>query len=141
MLTTVIVFLTAALLTGLVRSYLLRRKILDSPKKRSSHSVPTPRGGGVSIVVAFLLAVLMFAQRGTISTSLGSALIGGGLAVALVGFVDDLFQVPVWTRLLIHFAAAGWALWRLDGMGSLHLGFTVWNWGWIGQVVVLVGLV
>jgi Fuc2NAc and GlcNAc transferase len=140
-LTIVFAFLASASLTALVRRYLLRRKVLDIPNGRSSHSLPTPRGGGLSIVVVFLGIVLRFAHRGAISASLGSALIWGGLAVAGVGFLDDHFPIPARVRLLVHFAAAGWALWKLNGMGPLHLGWIIWNWGWVGQLVALVGLV
>ena len=41
-------------LTALLRRYALARSLLDVPNARSSHSLPTPRGGGVAIVVAFL---------------------------------------------------------------------------------------
>jgi Fuc2NAc and GlcNAc transferase len=136
-----VIFFASALLTALVRRYLLSRDILDIPNVRSSHSAPIPRGGGLSIVVLFLLTVLLLVHRGVISTSLGSALGGGGLAVALAGFLDDCFQVPAWLRLLIHFAAAGWALWQLGGVGPLQLGWILWEWGWVGHLVALVGLV
>jgi Fuc2NAc and GlcNAc transferase len=138
---TVVAFLATALLTALVRRYLFRRKAMDIPNERSSHSVPTPRGGGVGIVVVFLLIVLLFIQRGAMSSNLGWALIAGGLAVAVAGFLDDHFRVSAWLRLLIHFAAAAWALWRLDGMGPLHLGWISWDWGWVGQILALGGLV
>lgn len=141
MLVGLVAFVASALFTGLARRYLLSRKVLDIPNARSSHAVPTPRGGGVSIVVVFLLAVLLFVLRGVISNSLGWALIGGGLAVAVAGFLDDHFRVPAWLRLLIHFATAGWALWQLNGMGPLHLGWIIWDWDWVGQIVALVGLV
>jgi Fuc2NAc and GlcNAc transferase len=140
-LTILFAFLASVLLTALMRAYLLRRKVLDIPNVRSSHSAPTPRGGGLSIVVVSLGIVLWFASRGAISAGLGWGLIGGGLAVAGIGFLDDHFPVPARLRLLVHFAAAGWALWWLGGMGPLHLGWMIWNWGWVGQVVALVGLV
>ena len=95
----------------------------------------------MSIVLVFLLAVLWLVQRGVLASNLGWALTGGGLALALTGLLDDHFRLPVRVRLLIHFAAAGWALWQLDGMGPLNLGWIVWDWGWLGQLVALVGLV
>jgi Fuc2NAc and GlcNAc transferase len=137
----IVTLVAAALLTGLARHYLLTRKVLDIPNGRSLHFVPIPRGGGVSIVVVFLLAVLLFVQRGTLSNGLGWALIGGGLAVAVAGFLDDHFQVSAGYRLLIHFAAGGWALWQIHGAGPLHLGWTVWDWSWLGQFAALVGVV
>ena len=39
--------LTTAAFVCLVRTQLLRRNILDRPNVRSSHAIPTPRGGGI----------------------------------------------------------------------------------------------
>jgi Fuc2NAc and GlcNAc transferase len=137
----IVTLVAAALLTGLARHYLLSQKVLDIPNGRSLHFVPVPRGGGVSIVVVFVLALLFFMQRGVLSKGLGWALVGGGLTVAVAGFLDDHFQVSAGLRLLIHFAAAGWALWQIHGAGPLHLGFAVWDWSWLGQFTALVGVV
>lgn len=137
----IIALLASSVLTGLIRRYLLRRNILDIPNARSSHSVPTPRGGGLSIVVVFLLAVLLFVRGGTLPVVLVGQIIGGGLTVASAGFLDDHFRISARLRLLMHIAAAAWALWQLNGVGPLYLGWISWNWSWIGQLVSLVGLV
>ena len=50
----VAVFLAALLLTRLLRLYALSRSLMDVPNERSSHAVPTPRGGGLAIVLSFL---------------------------------------------------------------------------------------
>src|SRR5690606_1896261 len=42
--------LLSALLTWSVRRYSLRNKIIDTPNERSSHTIPTPRGGGLGFV-------------------------------------------------------------------------------------------
>jgi Fuc2NAc and GlcNAc transferase len=141
MLTILIFFLSSLVLTGVVRRYATRWRLLDIPNPRSSHSVPTPRGGGISIVVVFVLAVLWFVAKGTISNSVGHALVWGGLAVAVVGLLDDRFCVPAWGRLSVHFAAAGWALWQLKGMPPLHFGSIIWYWGWVGHLLAIIGLV
>jgi len=134
-------FLAAALITALVWRYLVSRNVLDVPNERSSHSAPTPRGGGIGIVLVFLLAIYWLEQKGMLAASLVLALSGGGLAVALAGFLDDHFRLPARWRLAIHFAAAGFALWQIDGMAQLHLGWTVWNWGWAGHILALIGVV
>ena len=50
-----LIFLFAALLslllTGWLRRYALARSLMDIPNERSSHTVPTPRGGGEGIVL------------------------------------------------------------------------------------------
>jgi len=51
--------LVSCWLTGALRRYALRTQLLDLPNARSSHSRPTPRGGGLAIVVSFNLALLV----------------------------------------------------------------------------------
>lgn len=46
-------------MTGLLRRY-AQTRLLDQPNHRSSHQVPTPRGGGMAIVATFLLAAPLF---------------------------------------------------------------------------------
>ena len=64
--------------TGGMRHYALRRNILDMPNQRSSHSVPTPRGGGMAIVLSFMLALLVFLFQGLVEPEHAVALLGGG---------------------------------------------------------------
>lgn len=52
------VLLLSLLMTAGLRRYALARSVIDVPNARSSHTVPTPRGGGVAIVVTFLLAIV-----------------------------------------------------------------------------------
>jgi len=44
-------FIVSAFLTGLIRRSALVRGQLDMPNQRSSHAVPTPRGGELAIVI------------------------------------------------------------------------------------------
>lgn len=67
-------------LTGALRRYALARNLVDIPNARSSHSVPTPRGGGMAIVASFLLALPWLAVAGLASWRLVWALLGAGRA-------------------------------------------------------------
>ena len=49
-----LIFLCSLIGTWMLRHYAVSRSILDVPNARSSHEVPTPRGGGVAVVVTFL---------------------------------------------------------------------------------------
>jgi len=115
------VAILSAVLTGLLRRYAVSRQLIDRPNERSSHSVPTPRGGGVAIVIAFLGGLLVL-RDGT-STAAITALLVGGTGVAVVGFVDDHGHIPARWRLLAHFSCAAWILYwigtpRLELMGN-----------------------
>jgi glycosyltransferase WbpL len=126
--------------TQFLRRYALRWQVIDVPNLRSSHNEPTPRGGGVAIVLTFLFGLVVLHRLGDIPTNLFIALVVGGVAVAGIGFLDDHGHVPAGLRALVHLAAAGWALFWLNGMPPLDLGFASWSWGWLGNIVGAVGL-
>ena len=134
-------FLISFLLTPILRKYLLRKGVMDIPNERSSHSVPTPRGGGIGIVLSFLLALLMLTRRVVMPSNLNWALLGGGLAIAVEGFLDDHFLLSVRVRIMIHTAAAAWALWQLNGVAPLSIGSVALIWWWARQLIALTGLV
>ncbi|RZK14581.1 MAG: glycosyl transferase, partial [Flavobacterium sp.] len=54
-----IVFISTFLLTAYMRHYALNKNIIDTPNERSSHSIPTPRGGGVAVVVSYLIVLFI----------------------------------------------------------------------------------
>ena len=56
---TLVTFITAFMLTGLMRAYALKKNIIDNPNERSSHTIPTPRGGGMAIVVTYLSVLII----------------------------------------------------------------------------------
>lgn len=127
-------------LTGVLRRYAIKRRLLDTPNARSSHSVPTPRAGGIAIVASYLTSLVALALAGSMPTPLLWAMLGGGALVAVVGFVDDLGQVAPRWRLLAHFGAAAWVLGSLDGMPAIEL-FGIALGGWIAIVLGAVYLV
>jgi len=49
-------FGTAVMLTGLLRTAALHIGFLDKPVARSSHSIPTPIGGGLALVLPVFVA-------------------------------------------------------------------------------------
>jgi Fuc2NAc and GlcNAc transferase len=132
----------AWLLTALLRRYALRRSLMDVPNARSSHSVPTPRGGGVAIVLAFLggLTLAFLLGLGIVS-SLYWALLGAGAGIALLGFLDDHGHIAARWRLLGHFAAAVWALYWLGGLPPLAVFGGQLDLGWLGHVLAAFYLV
>jgi UDP-GlcNAc:undecaprenyl-phosphate/decaprenyl-phosphate GlcNAc-1-phosphate transferase len=96
---------------------LLRRlAAIDTPNARSSHTVPTPRGGGAPVAAGLIIAALL---------SHSAAMLAFGAAVAVfaaLGLADDLGTLPASGRLITQVAAslaAGWALARIAGLPPL----------------------
>ena len=101
-------FLLSALVTWLSIRYALRRNLLDLPGQRRSHSAPTPRGGGLGIVVAVIAGLLALTWLAP-AVGLQLRLIGAVTLVAAVGWIDDHRPLPAWSRLLVQMLAV--ALW------------------------------
>ncbi|QWP75010.1 lipopolysaccharide biosynthesis protein [Lysobacter sp. K5869] len=128
----------AAAGTWLARAYALRSRLIDQPGERRSHSVATPRGGGIAIVIALLVATLSLALKFPAYAGLASAFGIGLLLVAAIGWVDDHRPLSPWLRLAVHVLAAAVlaaGIWLLRGEAWVALaafvfavGLTnVWN--------------
>jgi len=128
-------------MTGALRRYALSRSLMDIPNARSSHSVPTPRGGGVAIVLAFLAALPVLALADLLHWAVMWALLGAGAGIALLGFLDDHGHIAARWRLLGHFAGAIWALFWLGGLPPLSLFGMSFDLGWLGHALAALYLV
>jgi len=95
-----------AWLTRKIRDHALRIGMLDIPNERSSHTVPTPRGGGLAIVINVLAGVFIMALVLKTNIPWLWILLVGGLLVVGVGWLDDRFSLKPIIRLMIHILAA-----------------------------------
>src|SRR5271170_1694637 len=120
-------FFATVLLTAWTRKFALARGVLDVPNARSSHSAPTPRGGGLAIVMTVLPAVALLNSAAAIPRGWAAALLVGGAAVAMVGLIDDLQAVSPPARIAVHLGALAWCAWWLGPLPAVNLGFAVWN--------------
>ena len=132
------IFFASLFLTELIRRYALKKNLLDTPNERSSHSIVTPRGGGLSIAIIFLIAV---GFSSLVPINLIFTVIGSGLLIAGIGFWDDHKHILAKWRLLSHFIAVSWVLYWLGALPEFQfLGFSI-NAGWIGMVITAFFLV
>lgn len=124
-----------AVLVVLLRP-LLQRYALARPNARSSHSVPTPQGGGVAVIAAVIasaaISVLFF---GAVAGSVLLAVLAAAALLAFVGAYDDLRTMPVLPRLLMQAAAVGIVLAALPAEFHLVSVLPVWA----ERVVLLIG--
>lgn len=138
-----LVLLISMTITWIIRIYAVRKNILDIPNERSSHKIPTPRGGGLSFVILFSASTLIMGMNNAINLNLTMALLGG-ILVALVGYMDDLHKINPICRILVHFSAACWASYWLKGLPILDLGtwqFALNNSGYILAIVSIMWLI
>src|SRR5687767_6428351 len=92
--------------TWLARRYAIRQELIDHPGERRSHNAPTPRGGGIAIVIALLVAACVLGWRNPQQIILIAGFVIGLLLVAGVGMVDDHKPLSPWLRLGVQALAA-----------------------------------
>jgi len=114
--------LGAALVSFLLGRLLTRHApdlgLQDLPNARSSHQTPRPRGGGVGIVLAFLLALPFAVPLATFGTWNVWLPLVAAVTLALVGLADDLRGLGLATRLVAQSFAVAALLAALAGSGG-----------------------
>lgn len=115
----------------LVLVVLRRKRVLDHPSERSSHSAPVPRGGGLAPAAGALLALTL---TPSLSDQNRFGLAGVAVVFGVVGLIEDIVGIRALFRLAIQFVAAmflavplihdvaGPELWR----GLFAVGVVVW---------------
>ena len=136
----IVFFILTLLFTGYMRHYALKKNIIDNPNERSSHSVPTPRGGGVAVVCSYLLALAVLIYSQQLTVHIGLTLIGAGFVIALIGFLDDHGHINSMLRLAIHFLVAIGAVISLGGFAEVTI-FNGVQLGFIANIVAVLFLV
>lgn len=130
--------LCAAVGTGWVRRYAIARNLIDHPNARGSHSVSTPRGGGLALAVVLIAGVGSAAALGLVSIGFALALAVGGGAVAAIGFLDDHGEVPAPWRLLAHAFASAVAVIAIGHVSALALPGGEMDLAWFGIPLTLI---
>lgn len=129
--------LLCALAVPLLRPWLVRCRIIDWPEERRSHVLPTPRGGGLAIWLAFVVAL---AWVGGLSLPL-LFIIKFASVLALLGWLDDSHSVPIAVRLAVMLAAAAGLLVFYGPVSEVEvLGQPLhhpWLWSVLGLVAVV----
>ncbi len=102
----VIFFVLSILFTGLYRQYALSRALLDHPNHRSSHSQPTPRGGGVVFCLLFFISLIALPYLGLAPWDSFKVLGVPSLIIVVLGYCDDINGLPAKLRFSIQMVAA-----------------------------------
>jgi len=108
MIAVLVTLLLSALLCALYLRVARSRQLLDQPNMRSSHSAPTPHGGGVALMTSFMLGLVLAAG---LYDGWGSAVVTICIAAAILtvlGIVDDLRGLSVRLRFLVYSTVCLW---------------------------------
>ena len=125
-----------ALISAAIVRQMIRFGTLDHPGARSSHTRPTPKGGGVGIVAAFITGLMILyagAGHARVPNAPFLGLIGASAMIAAVSYADDVRSWPPTVKLAAQLAAALLAIACGIRLRVLHLPwFGAVDSGWLG---------
>ncbi len=116
-------------------------RVMDLPHARKAHTRPTPKGGGIGVVVAFMLGMAVlygFADFSRLADPYFRGVILAAFAIAVVSFLDDLRDWPFSVKLAAQLLAGGAAI--ASGLTITEVNLPFWGAvqiGWIGAVFTL----
>jgi len=138
-----LVGIISSLITYFIRWFTLKNNILDISNNRSSHDIPTPKGGGISIVTILFGTLIVLKSFNIIeSPFFNSALIGLGI-VAFIGIIDDFKSLPISIRAISYIIASTLSVYLIGGFSNLsinHYSFNFIHSGFILSVLFIVWL-
>lgn len=127
---TLLMAVPLALVSAAVVRAMIAFPILDHPDARKSHTRPTPKGGGVGPVLAFILGMLVFYHFTSLAETRFTAVVLAAVAIAAVALLDDVkdfsFLVKLGAQALAAIVAMATGLMlrtlALPGIGEVELG-------------------
>ena len=132
-------FVLALLLTLAIRTYAHHKELLDHPNERSSHTMPTPKGGGLAIMISFYGAVSYLYLQMQIDPKLFFALLSA-LPVVIISLIDDIHPLSAKIRLGVQLLSAASALYFLGGVDSIDMSIFTLSGVWL-NIIALIGIV
>lgn len=95
----------AAMLSYIINFFLVKHahalQLIDVPNYRSSHATPTPRGGGVGIVIGFSITMFCIWFWQAEPLKIWSIILVSWI-IAAIGLYDDVISCSALTRIIFH---------------------------------------
>ena len=117
----IILLLLSFSLTYFIKNYAIKKSLVASVNERSSHTTPTPHGGGIALSLTWFIGLVYLYFTNQIEENLFYALICG-LAIAIVGLIDDIIELKPKTRMIVFTLASAAGLIIIGGLETLSFG-------------------
>jgi Fuc2NAc and GlcNAc transferase len=110
------------------------------PNERSLHDSPTPKGGGIAIVLTWYTGITILYFSGIIERSLFLALLSGAF-LAIVSLIDDIKELKPIIRLIVQFLTAIIAFIFLEGIRPLVMPSVNIDYNYLVYPLAIIGMV
>ena len=116
-----ILFLISFSFTYFIKNYMIKKSLVASVNERSSHTTPTPHGGGIALSITWFIGLVYLYFMGQIESNLFYALLFGAV-ISIVSFFDDIYELSPKLRLIIQATVAIGGLYFLGGFETFTFG-------------------
>ena len=116
-----ILFIISFILTYTIKNFYIKNALLDEVNERSSHTIPTPHGGGIALSLTWFVGLIYLYIAKDIDSSLFFALMIG-IIISVVSFFDDIYELSPKIRLITQSLVAIAGIFALGGLDTLELG-------------------
>jgi len=127
-------FVVTVILTFFYKRIANRIRVFAKPNYRSSHNSPIPTGGGIIISFVYIWSAIYFlffiekVPSEIFQIAVGIAM--GGIAITIVGFIDDVVETRALTKLFLQIMLSMWIIFlfleNLQTMFEVISGFFYW---------------
>lgn len=136
-----IVLLTISfLLTFIIKNYAIKKSLVADVNERSSHTVPTPHGGGVAIAITWFIGLSYLYVIDQIDSTLFYSLIIGFI-ISIVSFFDDIYELSPKVRLTSQAFVSVVGLMVLGGLDSLNFGIFVIENTIVNNIIAFIAII
>jgi UDP-N-acetylmuramyl pentapeptide phosphotransferase/UDP-N-acetylglucosamine-1-phosphate transferase len=136
-----VLFIISFIATYIIRFIAIKMNIYDIPVQRSSHTLPTPRGGGIALVVSWYIGITYeHLYWNSMPANLFHALLSG-IVIVCIGLIDDIWGVNPKIKIIFQVLASLLAIYFLGGLQKVNLGFYILENKYVLSFLALIGIV
>ena len=117
----IILLLVSFFLTYLIKNYMIKKSLVATVNERSSHTVPTPHGGGIAVSITWFIGLIYLYINDQIDPALFYALIIGAV-IAVVGLIDDIVELSPKLRMIVFALVGATGLYIIGGLDTITFG-------------------
>lgn len=117
----IILLIFSFFLTYWIKNYAIKKSLIASVNERSSHTVPTPHGGGIAISITWFIGLIYLFLNNQIESGLFYAL-SVGIIISVVSFLDDIYELSAKLRIIVQSSVAIFGISFIGGFNSLNFG-------------------
>jgi len=117
----IILLLLSFGLTYFIKEYAIKKSLVATVNERSSHSVPTPHGGGIAVAITWFIGLIYLYMNDQIDPTLFYALIIGAV-IAVVGLVDDIVELSPKLRMIVFTLVGAAGFYAIGGLETITFG-------------------